>query len=162
MTRSQKAADPWRLLADGAPSTTFGRASSMPWPPFSWSCLPAGDLVVSQLYLNEELIGRDRALEQLQGRVSGLADMLALERENANELQSNLDNVRDQLRASLTREEELEASLSTLRGENASLASELATAEARGEDLLARLAIADDRMPRCEAASMSLKRKSPP
>jgi len=100
--------------------------------------------VVSQLYLNEELIGRDRALEQLQGRVSELADMLALERENANELRSNLDNVREQLRASLTREEELESTLSTLRGENASLASELAAAEARGEDLLARLAIADD------------------
>ncbi len=100
--------------------------------------------VVSQLYLNEELIGRDRALERLQGRVAELADMLALERESANELRTNLDSVREQLRASLTRQDELETTLSNLRGENASLAAELAAAEARGDDLLNRLTIADD------------------
>ncbi|MDF1751102.1 MAG: chemotaxis protein, partial [Alphaproteobacteria bacterium] len=39
--------------------------------------------VVSQFYLNEEIVGRDKALERLQNRVSEQADMLALERETS-------------------------------------------------------------------------------
>lgn len=100
--------------------------------------------VVSQLYLNEEIVGRDKALEQLQGRVAELADMLALERETAAELKNNLDSVSEKLRASLLEQDALRASVMTLRGENASLASELEAARADGRDLLARLSIAQD------------------
>lgn len=100
--------------------------------------------VVSQLYLNEELVGRDKALERLQGRVAELADMLALERESAAELRTNLNSVTEQLRASLTRQDELESQIFELRGENASLASELDAARSENSDLLNRLTIAED------------------
>ncbi|WP_421875063.1 peptidoglycan -binding protein [Pacificispira sp.] len=100
--------------------------------------------VVSQLYLNEEIVGRDKALERLQGRVAELADMLALERESAAELRTNLGNVTEQLRASLTRQDELESQIFELRGENASLAAELDAARSENSDLLSRLTIAQD------------------
>lgn len=100
--------------------------------------------VVSQLYLNEEIVGRDRALEQLQGRVSQLADMLALEREASAELRTNLSDVSEQLRASLNRQDELEATIFSLRGENASLAAELDASEANNSDLLERLSLAQN------------------
>jgi chemotaxis protein MotB len=100
--------------------------------------------VISQLYLNEEIVGRDRQLEQLQGRISQLADMLALEREEAASLRNDLADVSDQLSASLNRQDELEASLFSLRGENASLAAELEAARNENADILARLSLAQD------------------
>ena len=100
--------------------------------------------VVSQLYLNEELIGRDKALEQLQGRVSELADMLALEREASAEMKTNLATVSEQLRASLAKQDSLESELFNLRGENASLASELSAAQSKNADLLSQLTIAEE------------------
>lgn len=99
--------------------------------------------VVSQLYLNEEIVGRDKALERLQGRVAELADMLALERESAAELRVNLTDVTEQLRASLARQDDLESELFQLRGENASLASELDAAQSDNTDLLSRLSLAE-------------------
>jgi chemotaxis protein MotB len=100
--------------------------------------------VVSQLFLNEELIGRDRALERLQGRVSELADMLALEREEAAELRTSLESANERLRASLERQDALEETIFQLRGENASLASELDAARAQNEDLASRLTLSEE------------------
>lgn len=100
--------------------------------------------VISQLYLNEEIVGRDRALERLQGRIAELADMLALEREATAELQASFDRVSDQLRVSLLEQDALGADLLNLRGENASLAAALEAARADGRDILARLNIAQD------------------
>ncbi|MAO93074.1 MAG: hypothetical protein CMM78_10505 [Rhodospirillaceae bacterium] len=100
--------------------------------------------VVSQFYLNEEIIGRDKALDRLQNRVSELADMLALERESSAEIRTNLSNVTEQLRASLQRQDALESQIFQLRGENASLASELDAANNNNRDLLSRLTVKND------------------
>lgn len=100
--------------------------------------------VVSQFYLNEEIIGRDKALDRLQNRVSELADMLALERESSAEIRTNLSNVTEQLRASLQRQDALESEIFQLRGENASLASELDAVNNNNRDLLSRLAVKND------------------
>lgn len=102
--------------------------------------------VVSQFYLNEEIIGRDKALDRLQNRVSELADMLALERESSAEIRTNLSNVTEQLRASLQRQDALESQIFQLRGENASLASELDAVNNNNRDLLSRLAVKNDEM----------------
>jgi chemotaxis protein MotB len=100
--------------------------------------------VVSQFYLNEEIIGRDKALDRLQNRVSELADMLALERESSAEIRTNLSNVTEQLRASLQRQDALESQIFQLRGENASLASELDAVNNNNRDLLSRLTVKND------------------
>lgn len=113
--------------------------------------------VVSQLYLNEELIGRDRALERLQGRVSELADMLALEREEAAELRTSLDDVSEQLRASLSRQDVLEETIFQLRGENASLASELDAARARNQDLASSLSVSQEETAAAESRVAALE-----
>jgi len=97
--------------------------------------------VVSQFYLNEEIIGRDKALDRLQNRVSELADMLALERESSAAIRTNLTNVTEQLRASLQRQDALESQIFQLRGENASLASELDAAQSDNRELLSRLTL---------------------
>ena len=91
--------------------------------------------VVSQLYLNEEIIGCDKALGRLQGRVAELADMLALERESSAELRTRLSTVREHLRASLAKQDDLKTQLFQLRGENASLTSEMEAAQGRKRDL---------------------------
>jgi chemotaxis protein MotB len=100
--------------------------------------------VVSQLFLNEELIGRDKALDQLQGRLSTLSDMLALERENAADLKTNLSSVKDQLRASLAEQDVLEAQIFQLRGDNATLTSELSAAKVQNQDLTQKLSLSDE------------------
>ena len=105
--------------------------------------------VVSQLYLNEALVGRDRALERLNAKVSELADILALEREDNASLRREISTLSSDLRASLARESELEAQLSDLRGERASLESQLAAVRRERDDLASerdRLKVESDRL----------------
>lgn len=73
--------------------------------------------VISQLYLNDALIGRDRALDRLNSQISELANMLSLEQAANEELRSNLESVSAELRASLSKRESLEAQLSALRAD---------------------------------------------
>lgn len=71
--------------------------------------------VVSQLYLNEAIVGRDRALEKLNSKVAELADMLALERESNAALRSEVDTLSADLRSSLSAKQSLEEQLQQLR-----------------------------------------------
>ncbi|MBP5857716.1 peptidoglycan -binding protein [Marivibrio halodurans] len=85
--------------------------------------------VVSQLYLNEELIGRDRALDRLNSRIDELSSTLALEREANEDLRTNIERLSADLRASLAKRDALQAELSDLRSENTSLRADVAGAQ---------------------------------
>jgi len=87
--------------------------------------------VVSQLYLNEALVGRDRALDRLNDRITELSSTLALEREANQDLRTNIERLSLDLRASLARRDALQAELSTLRGENTALRADVAGAQGR-------------------------------
>ena len=81
--------------------------------------------VISQLYLNEALVGRDRALDKLNLQVSELAEMLQLERSSNADLRSNVERLSSDLRASLAKQDSLESQLASLRGEKDSLGADL-------------------------------------
>lgn len=94
--------------------------------------------VVSQLTLNEALVGRDRQLEDLNNQVAELAEMLALERRTTADLRENVASLSAELSASLARRERMETDLTASREERARLDAELAAAQS------ARAALAED------------------
>ena len=72
--------------------------------------------VVAQFYLNDALIGRDRALERLNLQVSELAQLLALEHRSSRNLRSNFAQISAELQSSLSERDELSTQLSALLG----------------------------------------------
>lgn len=72
--------------------------------------------VVAQFYLNDALIGRDRALDRLNLQVSELAQLLALERRSSRDLRGNFAQISAELQSSLSERDELSTQLSALLG----------------------------------------------
>jgi chemotaxis protein MotB len=70
--------------------------------------------VLAQFFLSEMLSGRETALKQLQGQVSELADVLALERRAKNALDQEVARLTDELRVSLSAREKLEGQVQAL------------------------------------------------
>ena len=85
--------------------------------------------VISQLYLNEALVGRDEALERLNRQIADMAEQLNLEQSANEDLRSNVESLSTQLRASLSRRDELETALSALRLERNSILARLDDSE---------------------------------
>lgn len=95
--------------------------------------------VVSQLYLNEALVGRDRALDRLNDRITELSNTLALEREANDDLRSTIERLSADLRASLASRDAMQARLSGLEGENAALRADVAGAQGEIDKVAAEL-----------------------
>ena len=77
--------------------------------------------VLAQFFLNEAISGRDTALQKLQNQVVELSELLGLERRESDSLRLNVSQLADELRASVTRADDLNAGMRalTLRAENA-------------------------------------------
>ena len=71
--------------------------------------------VLAQVFLSEALSGRETAIKELQGRMAELADVLALERREKDELNRRIEGLSGELAASLSSRSELEATLQALR-----------------------------------------------
>lgn len=82
--------------------------------------------VVAQFYLSNALQGRDRQLAQLNSRIAELADLLALERDNAARMQSDIAQLTERLRSTLGEKEGLQSALNALTGERDALAARIA------------------------------------
>src|SRR5512144_3072874 len=98
--------------------------------------------VLAQFFLSETLSGRETALKQLQGQVSELADVLALERKAKDALGQEVARLTDELRVSLSAREKLEGQLQTLtaraeaaEARTATLATDIAALQALKADL---------------------------
>lgn len=72
--------------------------------------------VVAQFYLNDALLGRDKALESLNRQVTELAELLDLEQKSSTDLRSDLAELSAELQSSLGQRDELQ-SQSLLLGE---------------------------------------------
>ncbi len=83
--------------------------------------------VVAQFYLNDALMGRDRALERLNFQVAELAELLSLERRASQDLRGNVAQISAELQSSLTERDELSTQLSALLG----ISDQLQAAEAK-------------------------------
>ena len=102
--------------------------------------------VISQLYLNEALVGRDEALERLNRQLADMAEQLNLEQSANDDLRANVESLSTQLRASLARRDELENSLSALRLERNSILARLEDSEQQNLEVNATLQDAEARL----------------
>jgi chemotaxis protein MotB len=98
--------------------------------------------VLAQFFLSETLSGRETALKQLQGQVSELADVLALERKEKDALGQEVARLTGELSVSLSAREKLEGQLQTLtaraeaaEARTATLATDIAALQALKADL---------------------------
>ncbi|NKB57221.1 MAG: peptidoglycan -binding protein [Alphaproteobacteria bacterium] len=90
--------------------------------------------VVAQFYLNDALIGRDRALDKLNLQISELAELLSLERRASRDLRNNVAQISAELQSSLAERDNLSTQLSALLGVRANLeAAEANLAEIQAE-----------------------------
>ncbi len=91
--------------------------------------------VLSQVFLNEALSGRDEALQRLNSQVAELSELLTLERSANDELRTNIDELSGELRASLSERDSQENELLSLRNLRDSLTSRLADAQEQADRL---------------------------
>jgi chemotaxis protein MotB len=70
--------------------------------------------IVAQFYLNDALMGRDKALQSLNQKVSDLAELLNLERKSNTGLRRDLAELSSELQSSLSQRDEMQAHVTTL------------------------------------------------
>lgn len=77
--------------------------------------------VLAQFFLNEAISGRDSALQKLQSQVVELGELLGLERRESDSLRLNMSQLAEELQASVTRTDDLNADMRalSLRAESA-------------------------------------------
>lgn len=71
--------------------------------------------VVAQFYLNDALLGRDKALDSLNKQVAELAELLDLERKSNTDLRRDLAEISSELQSSLSQRDDLQAQWNTMR-----------------------------------------------
>ena len=96
---------------------------------------------VGQFLLNDALVGRDLTLDQLRGRITGLANVLAMERKEKSDLQDRLSALTGELEVTLKGRDEFEKRLADMTLQAQGSATEVQRVE--GELQLARNSIAD-------------------
>src|SRR5690606_18059281 len=95
--------------------------------------------VLAQGFLSVALSSRDQALDRLNRQVSELAELLALERGQGEELRGRLSRVTEELRAATTGRDTALAQLGTLRDEQDRQGTERDALRAERDRLAARL-----------------------
>jgi len=96
---------------------------------------------VGQFLLTDALVGRDETLDRLRSRITGLADVLAMERKEKSDLQNRLASLTGELEVTLRDRDESEKHLADMTLQAQGSAAELQRVE--GELQLARNSIAD-------------------
>jgi len=96
---------------------------------------------VGQFLLTDALVGRDETLDRLRSRITGLADVLAMERKEKSDLQNRLASLTGELEVTLRDRDESEKRLADMTLQAQGSAAELQRVE--GELQLTRNSIAD-------------------
>ena len=96
---------------------------------------------VGQFLLNDALVGRDLTVDQLRSRITGLADVLAMERKEKSDLQNRLSSLTGELEVTLRDRDEYEKRLADMTLQAQGSETELQRVE--GDLQLARNTIAD-------------------
>jgi len=84
--------------------------------------------VLAQFFLSQALSGRDQALFKLQNHVSELAELLALERSNTDDLRKNVSQLSEELQISVALRDDLKTTLGKLRLQSEETEQKLAAA----------------------------------
>jgi chemotaxis protein MotB len=96
---------------------------------------------VGQFLLTDALVGRDETLDRLRSRITGLADVLAMERKEKSDLEKRLSALTGELEVTLKDRDEYEKRLADMTLQAQGAATELQRVE--GELQLARNSITD-------------------
>ena len=70
--------------------------------------------IVAQFYMNDALMGRDKALQSLNQQVADLAELLNLERKSNTGLRRDLAELSSELQSSLSLRDEMQSNVTTL------------------------------------------------
>ena len=89
--------------------------------------------VLAQFFLGQALSGRDQALVKLQSQVSELAELLSLERRNADDLRNNIAQLSGELQISVALRDDMKTTISRLRLQGKETEQKLATVLAVAE-----------------------------
>ncbi len=89
--------------------------------------------VLAQFFLGQALSGRDQALVKLQTQVSELAELLSLERRNADDLRTNIAQLSGELQISVALRDDMKTTIARLRGQGKETEQKLAVALAAAE-----------------------------
>ena len=89
--------------------------------------------VLAQFFLGQALSGRDQALVKLQSQVSELAELLSLERRNADDLLNNIAQLSGELQISVALRDDMKTTISRLRLQGKETEQKLATVLAAAE-----------------------------
>ena len=130
--------------------------------------------VLAQVFLSEALSGRETALKELQGQMAELANVLALERREKEDLNHRVDSLTSELAASLAGRNELEAAVKSwqARAETAEakveandkdvarVVADIAALQALKAELEKQAAALGDRAERAEAGLIEEKKLS--
>jgi len=84
--------------------------------------------VLAQFFLGQALTGRDQALSKLQNQVSELAELLSIERRNADSLRKNVSQLSEELQISVALRDDLKTNLGKLRRQSRETEQKLAQA----------------------------------
>ena len=71
--------------------------------------------IMAQVFLGQALTGRDQALRKLEGEISELANLLALERKTTDNLRADVSRLSTELQASVAERDRLNTNLAELR-----------------------------------------------
>ena len=95
--------------------------------------------VVAQFYLNDALLGRDKALDSLNKQVAELAELLDLERKSNTGLRRDLAELSSELQSSLSQRDELQSQLTILGEQNADTRRALEETQSEQSQVSAKL-----------------------
>jgi chemotaxis protein MotB len=107
---------------------------------------------VGQFYLSDALSGRDEALKQLQQKISALADQLALEKQTSETLRGNAATLAAQLKTAQDERDALTAKLNAAGQVSAQEEQTTQAAKSQVEDLTAEIASLKDQLAKVSAA----------
>ncbi|OHC76549.1 MAG: hypothetical protein A3G18_13355 [Rhodospirillales bacterium RIFCSPLOWO2_12_FULL_58_28] len=120
--------------------------------------------VLAQFFLGQAIASRDQALKRLEGQISELAGLLAMERKNADDLRLNVTQLSDELQASVIKRDELNAYVGFLESKAESslaevvkLSGDLAALRALKEEMETRIAEMSGKLDQSQAAVIEEK-----
>ncbi len=95
--------------------------------------------VLGQVFLNDALSGRDKAVDKLNGQVAQLADMLKMERIANYDLRDEFENISFELKGSLAKQDDMNSMIASLKSNETALNQKLIIATDSNNDINEKL-----------------------
>ena len=115
--------------------------------------------IVAQFYMNDALMGRDKALQSLNQQVADLAELLNLERKSNTGLRRDLAELSSELQSSLSLRDEMQSNVTTL-SEQLSASKRALDEQQAAPGTEMRGSVGQERAVRLEAVGAAVERET--